>query len=132
MKRLTVEQINNELRKLMDEQPDFRYNTSGTLVTCYYHQGPTNNPELCDGCIFGQVFQRLGISRATLAYVDEPIDTIPSNDWLPNYRPYYWRRIQARQDKGDTWGSLKQYLPNENDNTHQSTQDSQQPQVGQA
>ena len=132
MKRLTIEQINNELRKLMDEQPDFRYNTSETLATCYYHQGPEHAPEHCNGCIFGQVFQRLGISRDKLAYIDDRIDTIPKNGWLPNYRPYYWSRIQVRQDKGDTWGSLKQFLPNENNNPHQSAQDSQQPQVGQA
>ena len=111
MKRLTVKQIDNELRKLMDEQPDFQYNTSKTLDTCYYHQGPMNDPELCNGCIFGQVFQRLGISRDKLAYINDRINTIPKNGWLPNYRPFYWSKIQRRQDKGDTWGSLVHLLP---------------------
>tara|TARA_B100001059_G_C17532313_1_gene426186 strand:- start:54 stop:452 length:399 start_codon:yes stop_codon:yes gene_type:complete len=132
MKRLTVEQIDNELRKLMDEQPNFRYNTSGTLDTCYYHQGPAHAPEKCNGCIFGQAFQRLGITKETLAILHDPIETMPNTRWMPHNRPYYWSKIQARQDKGNTWGSLKEHLPNENDNPHQSAQDSQQPQVGQA
>lgn len=112
MKKLTVKQINNELRKLMTEQPTFQYTTEN--AGCYYHRGPTNDPELCDGCIFGQAFQRLGITKETLDMecsrdgigdLDEP--------WLTHERPDYWKTIQNEQDSGAAWGSLLHLLPTE-------------------
>lgn len=110
MKKLTVEQIDNELRTLMTEQPNFQYTTEG--AGCFYYRGPTNKPELCDGCIFGQAFQRLGITKETLKN-DCSRDGIGdlNEPWLPDKKPDYWVCIQSAQDSGATWGSLVHLLP---------------------
>ena len=118
MKKLTVKQIDDELRKLMTEQPDFRY-ASGH-AGCFYHQGPTGDSERCDGCIFGQAFQRLGITKETLknectsnriAKLNEP--------WLTDEKPEYWTAIQSHQDNGQPWGSLLHLLPTETNTINQ-------------
>lgn len=111
MKKLTIEQINNELLKLMNEQPDFRY-TDAQPEGCYYTMGPTSDPLRCNGCIFGQAFQRLKISKKTLKEdLRYQYIRAAKADWLPKEIPEYWGKIQTAQDTGTPWGKLKSFLP---------------------
>ena len=112
--KLTIEQIDKELLKLIDEQPEFVYPTTNEkidLESCYYNQGPANDISKCDGCIFGQAFQRLGIAKERLHSV-AAIRMLKLNE-LPDEkaRPKYWQKIQAAQDMGTPWGELKKLLP---------------------
>lgn len=119
MKKLTVKQIDNELRKLMTEQPNFQY-AKGRPVGCFYYQGPTGDAKRCTGCIFGQAFQRLGISQNTLKN-DCSKENISGfrEPWLTDERPDYWVDIQDEQDSGATWGSLIHLLPTETNTINQ-------------
>jgi len=109
MIKLTIEQIDNELRKLMTEQPTFQYATRG--ARCFYHQGPTGDTKRCDGCIFGQAFQRLGITKKTLDECSRSNIRDFKEPWLTNIKPDYWQDIQTAQDQGIAWGNLIHYLP---------------------
>lgn len=108
--QFTVKQINDALSQLIKEQPDFKY--SGWKTTfCYYHQGPRGNEDSCDGCIFGQALQRLGVSKDSLAVLGSiPQISLP---FLPPSakRPDYWGCMQRAQDNGESWGDLLKYLP---------------------
>lgn len=109
---LTVKQIDDELRKLMNEQPKFRYVEGTGPKGCFYTHGPSNDIHKCDGCIFGQAFQRLGISKELIDYdLRNEYITYTTADWLPRKKPDYWEYIQTAQDDGAAWGSLLKYLP---------------------
>ena len=110
MKKLTIEQIDNELLKLMNEQPNFTY-TDGSPTGCFYTKGPSTNPQKCNGCIFGQAFQKLGISKDTLEELENDYIGAAKADWLPEEIPDYWGQIQTAQDAGNRWGHLKRFLP---------------------
>lgn len=113
-----VELVDAELRKLMDEQPEFVYtfvdpNTSRPKISgCYYDRGPSDDPDKCSGCIFGQAFQRLGIPRENLdefSVTNFTGDGTSISDFPKG--PEYWGRVQTLQDAGAKWGYLKNYLP---------------------
>jgi hypothetical protein len=101
-----VKAVNNELRKLADENPQFVYNPNG-VGRCQYN-GPARDvsdamvgPD-CKGCIFGQALQRLGWDDSEEMGVFQPI-----NELIPEC-PSYWNGIQQDQDRGKTWeGSIQ-------------------------
>lgn len=100
---LTVEQVNKELRKLVAEQPEFAY-APGPSGYCHYNRKHDDGPE-CNGCIFGQVFQRLGVPQdshelgSTLSVTQLWVDL---NNESP---PGSWYTVQKYQDSGYSWGS---------------------------
>ena len=103
IKDLTVGQVNKALLELAEENPDFIYNDEGNGGQCYYHKGVFKG-EKCDGCIFGQAFQRLGLTKEYLKnYVSGTIKGI----WVEHHQcspPSYWIDIQFWQDSGKPWG----------------------------
>lgn len=115
-----VQLVDAELRKLMDEQPEFVYrDDSASSGPCHYDKGPGGNPDKCCGCIFGQAFQRLGVPRDQLdgMGIRKFLYGTKSLKWMettiarfPN-APQYWRQIQSGQDHGRRWGDLKYLLP---------------------
>lgn len=113
MKKLTVKEINQALLELIEEQPEFIYNTDGG--TCYYSRGPYSDPNHCNGCIFGQAFQRLGIDIKELKKIDRSVNStigFVSTIFVDEEIPKYWTTIQGEQDIGVAWGELKQFIPN--------------------
>ena len=58
--------VDEKLRELIEEQPEFTYRSTSDATGCYYDRGPDSNAGRCDGCIFGQAFQRLGIPKSDL------------------------------------------------------------------
>lgn len=106
--KFTVEQIDAELLDLMRSNPGFIYpDEEGD--GCYYSSGPEGNEKKCNGCIFGQSFQNLGVDKSelskygTISLIDFP--------FLPQQRPNYWVLIQSQQDEGVPWGELEKYIP---------------------
>lgn len=108
---LFISAVNEQLKKIMKENPKFIYNEEIGSCNCFYNRGPTNNPYKCKGCIFGQALQNLGWSDS------EELDCIGNiNILFINYCylgciPNYWEKIQSMQDIGSNWGSLLEYLP---------------------
>ena len=102
-----IEAVNEQLKKLMTENPDFVYSEGGE--NCSYRSGPSSNPSLCSGCIFDQALQALGwnepdemscsfimnITGLLERYINEHIEI-----------PRYWPEIQQNQDSGIAWGKL--------------------------
>ena len=68
--KFTIEQVDDALRKVINRDPHFVY-TEKTATACYYHQGPFHDPERCDGCVFGQALQLLGVSKDDLADISD-------------------------------------------------------------
>ena len=109
--KFTIEQVDDALRQVIDAQPDFTYTDSGAGMGCYYNHGPSGNIDKCDGCVFGQAFQLLGIPKETLEMCGG-INSV-SYYFLPptEQRPSYWGDIQTDQDQGRAWHTLLEYLP---------------------
>ena len=118
MKTIDVPKFEAVLRQLAAENPDFRYIEPGMEnVDCRY-DGPAlddNNKvvgTLCSGCIFGQAFQREGVTEG-LDTTSE-ISSIAEN--LDNSTTGKWISLQFRQDMGNTWGeAIKQLDKGEKD-----------------
>ena len=107
---LTIKEVNVELLHLIKTQPDFVYNKE-LFGTCYYNSGPAHNTKLCNGCIFGQSFQALGISQDSSELISRgDISSL----WRKHHKetlPYFWDSIQKGQDKGALWGDLIYMFP---------------------
>lgn len=102
VKKNCVKLINRKLIELSDENPEFVYSDGNR--GCNYNSGPSNDPDSCDGCIFGQALQRLGISKEELD-IRSYIDSIAVSKGM-SLPPRYWREIQFKQDSGTPWGNL--------------------------
>lgn len=88
--------LENEVLKLAEEQPDFRYTTNERyLGQCFYHTGSVHGPE-CNGCIFGQALQRMGWTPT------EETDFISSFIGLSETDPVL-DEVQRKQDYGQPW-----------------------------
>tara|TARA_R110002020_G_scaffold3253_3_gene14784 strand:- start:8932 stop:9297 length:366 start_codon:yes stop_codon:yes gene_type:complete len=119
MKKFTIKQINNALQEVIEKQPDFVYSKGGER--CYYHTGPQggvgSKGNDCGGCVFGQAFQLLGITKEELKDASQLTSNGLINGveflFLPPVaqRPSYWKTMQAEQDTGSAWGELLQFLP---------------------
>lgn len=106
-KEFTVEIIEEKLLELMNEKPNFIYNKTETgSVQCFYDKGVSENNQ-CDGCIFGQAFQRLGMSKEDLSSHTEGVMSLPFLEFTP---PWSWNGLQQAQDDGAPWGKLKELL----------------------
>ena len=117
MKTIDVPKFEAVLRQLAEENPDFRYvEPRMEDISCKYN-GPAiydktgkvaGNP--CSGCIFGQAFQREGVTQGlqTLA----SISAIAEN--LDNSTIDKWAGLQVDQDNGKTWGEAIKQLGENN------------------
>ena len=113
---LTVEEVERELRALAAENPDFKYNpTEKEADACYYHRQANSDPKENDGCIFGQAFQRLGVTKETLALAR--YRTAINSLWLYTNEsvPDSWGYVQRAQDSGGTWGEAIKFLDKQED-----------------
>jgi len=109
------ELIEEKLKELAAEQPDFIYNPS-SAGRCNYNGPATTRVSLdlqvgpdCEGCIFGQAFQRLGIPKNelnTMASIDS-ITNCYANRQFPN-----WSKVQNSQDNSASWGDAIKFLDN--------------------
>lgn len=106
LNKITVGDVNAELKRLMQENPDFIYRSVGGLNgSCQYTDGDN-----CTGCIFGQALTNLGISEEDLKKVEnQPIHSA----WVDLGQPrldekmnLVWSDIQSEQDIGNKWGNL--------------------------
>ena len=107
-----VKLIDEKLLELIDENPDFVYSLVCNFGCCY-HEGPTGNEHNSTGCIFGQAFQRLGISVEYLKdNASGSIKTLYMNFSSGSIHniPRYWPIMQRLQDSGSSWKDLKQDL----------------------
>lgn len=110
-----ISEVNGHLRSLIAEKPDFQY-CSGRSG-CHYNSGPSNDDHYpkdhCKGCIFGQVFQRMGVPADNMAtwgaMSDYDFEDITENGYIP----LYWVGMQEEQDAGKKWGELLPLLPEE-------------------
>lgn len=97
-----IEDMERELRRLASEKPDFIY-TSEPGAACHYSKGPSYNLKSCDGCIFGQTLQTLGITKEELNELDtDGMDT--AIHIIFPFAPRRWKSVQYRQDNGSPWG----------------------------
>ena len=115
-KNLTIENVERELLRIMNENPDFKYsdveNYPDQETLCFYNRGKLNGAE-CDGCIFGQALRSLGVKE--VGFADEGYEGQISEVWgelTGELIPEYWELIQDLQDLGSSWGDLRKYLPN--------------------
>ena len=111
-----VTEVENQLRKLAAELPDFRYaplraaEDTGAGSVCSYN-GPARTldgvqvgPD-CNGCIFGQALQLMGwsdaaemASKVSIAQLCRLVASIDAPD--------RGRTVQAGQDGGKQWGEV--------------------------
>ena len=111
MKTIDVPKFEAVLRQLAAENPDFRYVEPGTVdVSCRY-DGPAKDDDgkvvgnPCSGCIFGQAFQREGVTQgldsgSTIYSITENLNDSTRDNWF---------ELQQCQDNGETWGeAIKQ------------------------
>lgn len=115
-KNLTIENMNRELLRLMTENPDFKYSDKENYPKqqhdCHYFRGKLNGPA-CDGCIFGQALQALGVEK--VGFEEEGYEGTIDGVWREltgEVAPEYWYHIQFHQDEGKSWGDLKHLLLN--------------------
>lgn len=88
-----VNAVDEQLKKLMTENPDFIYAEGGE--DCKYNSGPPSNPDLCSGCIFGQAFQTLGWNDIKEMDFDLNINSLLTQFISKEMKtPIYWCKIQ--------------------------------------
>ena len=94
--------VNDKLNELIAASPDFVY-PNKCMEGCEYNSGPESQPEKTTGCLFGQVFQGLGI---TLGASDN--GSIKSVLNIHNIQCLQkWAVYQMLQDAGCFWGMLE-------------------------
>lgn len=105
-----VSVVEDELRRLAAEKPDFIYKDKGGQGICRYN-GPASrggvvfgNP--CTGCIFGQALQNLGWDDSSEMNYVGPIYGLIKDTPIPST----WSDVQRSQDRGDTWSKAVTYL----------------------
>jgi hypothetical protein len=116
MDMITLEQVKAEVIKLGQEQPDFVYNPNYNLESnpdnlspfCFYNKGAIDGPE-CNGCIFGQALQRLGVPIKRLDGVYDSINYLLSDLGITGDVGDLVK-VQAAQDIGTSWGEATKHL----------------------
>ena len=101
-----IKEVEGHLLDLMNENPDFVYATCNSF--CYYNRGTDDNP--CDGYIFGQAFQRMGMLKENMDGWGSLSCFYASRRASDVRIPVGWTNIQKRQDQGAKWGDLKGLL----------------------
>lgn len=109
---LSDEQVMNALRDVVAENPDKVYKAPesmrGYWGTCFYvHHNEDGSKE--PGCIVGTVLHRLGVSLDALQG-QEGLQAMSATHGLgvkglTDEARYTLRRVQRRQDRGDSWGA---------------------------
>lgn len=97
-----VDLMDQKLEEVVKENPNFIYSIGSRA--CYYNKG-TSFAE-CDGCIIGQAFQKLGISKESLDLLNNigSISLVISNFKSDlSFKKYNWIVLQNDQDNGKTW-----------------------------
>ena len=108
MSKITLEQVKAEVIKLGQEQPDFIYNPAYDplefSISCFYTEGAKDGPE-CNGCIFGQALQNLGVPLEKLE-TTQTIEFLLSDLGIAvtTEESHHLRKVQEQQDTGKTWG----------------------------
>lgn len=108
IKTIDVNKFESVLKELAAENPSFRYIELGLIGASCRYNGPAKsicteevvgNP--CSGCIFGQAFQREGVTEGldTLETIGQIVESKVSSNVVKR-----WAKLQASQDLGDTWG----------------------------
>ena len=103
LSELTIKEVETELHRLAKNNPNFVYNPSGE-GNCYYTKGHSRGPK-CNGCIFGQAFQNLGVSKEELEGKQISVERL----WMDAKKescPDHWGDIQSSQDTGYSWGEI--------------------------
>jgi len=94
--------VNDKLNELIAASPDFVY-PNKCMEGCEYNSGPESQPDKTTGCLFGQVFQGLGI---TLEDSDEgSVESVLNQHDIQCLQK--WAVYQMLQDAGCFWGMLK-------------------------
>jgi len=99
MSDLTFKMVEDKVRELVKERPDFRYNPGG------HEQCRYNADDLQPGCVFGQAFAALGVTipedlegqgiREIFTWLGVPV----------SLKDRYWASdLQGNQDDGVPWG----------------------------
>lgn len=104
---LTAEEIELELIRLAAADPDFQYSTDDG--GCSYTRGPSSDPDKCNGCLFGQAFQNLGVPPENLTSAHNPRFARGIHGVWRLYNsdtpiPKGWVEAQLAQDAGYAWG----------------------------
>lgn len=108
----TVDDLIREVRALAEQSPDQHYEAPDGALICSYLRSRTDPDH---GCLMGQAFERIGVSRHMLAQIegtgiDEAIsilgvggqgpEAVSKVDWL--------RTVQRKQDIGLSWSHAVQ------------------------
>ena len=94
-----IDLVNDQLKALAQEKPDFTYCEKGNVMGCFYDRGPNDEEPSDNACIFGQAFQRLGIPRSTLD--GEHGDRAIVHKFVRSHKSWVW--VQEKQDRGQPW-----------------------------
>jgi len=106
-----IDAVDKKMLELIKESPDFKYAyTDDPINSCHYDRGASLDGPECDGCVFGQTFQRLGVEKEHLDYMGTIQDLIKRFSSLEV--PSYWKQIQDKQDNGCEWKELIKLLIN--------------------
>ena len=105
MTEVTVLQVQAEIRKLAQEQPDFVYKRPESSSFCLYVHEASDGSKT-PGCIVGHALHRLGFSFDELEIggtAGEALHRLGISDWDKD--TVVWiTRVQGEQDTGIPWG----------------------------
>jgi hypothetical protein len=105
MTEVTVLQVQAEVRKLAQEQPDFVYKRPEYSAFCLYvHE--TSDGIKTPGCIVGHALHRLGFSLDELEIggtASEALERLSVNGWDKDVVTWI-TRVQGEQDMATPWG----------------------------
>lgn len=107
MSDITVlDRIVEEVRHIAAERPEHIYQPDPFITHCSYL---TSNDEPGRGCIIGQAFERVGVSRENLAsYEGASASAVVEKLDIPHstrrdLRMLWLDRVQGEQDTGEAW-----------------------------
>jgi len=112
-----LEKLRQEVVRLADENPDFRYNTSGKKAGCKYNGPARSSDELagpdCKGCLFGQALQNMGWDvEHELNYGGEIHSLLESisPEFADSISINSLQHVQTRQDNGTAWKEATRFI----------------------
>lgn len=113
-----VKAVEDKLKLLASENPDFVYNPEGK-GKCSYNGRARNDADTedltfigpeCNGCIFGQAFQLLGwddeLEKSSRLAISELMQSFCKR----MIAPFNWALVQDAQDRGKTWAEAIKVL----------------------
>lgn len=104
---LTLTDIQAEIRRLADEQPDHVYERYGQSCVYVADDGEGN---LVGSCIVGRALVNLGVEPETLTfYIVPTADTLLTSVDLVGPEVSWIQDVQSEQDYGITWSKAIAY-----------------------